>query len=138
LTETKSKLAEAEGSIKEAELKAVNAARKSLLLERVDEAKAENLIQKFANASQEMFDALVDSLPKKVAETEGKCAEDEMSKEDEEEDKSEGEVTTDLDDAKADDDAIMSSGGTQEEETIRSKASAWFSANVLRTTHKKD
>ena len=144
LTEIKAKLTEAENNIKEAEVKAINASRKALLLERVDEVKAEDLIQKFANASQEMFEALVDSLPKKD-ETEGKCDDekkkkkgmaDESDTEDEEED-SEAEVTTNIDDAEAEEDAEMSSGGTQEEETLRSKASTWFSDNVLRTTHKK-
>ncbi len=146
LTEAQTKLAEAEASIKEAEVKAVNASRKALLMDRVDETKAEELIQKFANASQEMFDALVDSLPKKSEDTEGKCADDkkkkdkgmaEDSEDEEDEEDSEAEVKTDLDDAAADEDADMSTGGTQEEETLRSKASAWFSANVLRTTHNK-
>lgn len=149
LTEIKDKLTAAEASIKDAELKAVNAARKALLLDRVDEAKADELILKFANASQEMFDALVDSLPKKSDDAAGKCADDKKKKdkgmaedtdtetEDDDEDDSEAGVKTDLDDATADEDADMSTGGTQEEETLRSKASAWFSANVLRTTHNK-
>lgn len=149
LTEVKDKLTAAEASIKDAELKAVNATRKTLLLDRVDEAKADELILKFANASQEMFDALVDSLPKKSDDAAGKCADDKKKKdkgmaedtdtetEDDDEDDSEAGVKTDLDDATADEDADMSTGGTQEEETLRSKASAWFSANVLRTTHNK-
>jgi hypothetical protein len=144
LAETKTKLAEAEKSIKDAEVAAITIARKALLLGRVDEEKAENLVQKFANASQEMFDALVDSLPVKAAETEAKCGDkkkDEAAKmDDEEEDKKDckaEEIVTDLDDAKAEDKAEMASGGTQEEETLRSKASAWFSSNVLRSTHKK-
>lgn len=133
LTEVKAKLEEAEKSIKDAEVKAINASRKALLLERVDEQKAENLVQKFANASQEMFDALVESLPVKSAKMEDK--EEEKDKEDEE--SCDAEIKTDLDDAKADDNAEMASGGSQEEETLRSKAAAWFSTNVLRSTANK-
>jgi len=145
LTETKSKLAEAVTSIQEAETKAITAARKSLLLEKVDEEKAENLIQKFANASEEMFEALVESLPaaKKPMDEEedpkkekkAKCSAEEEDEEADEE--AEAEVISDIDDAQAEDEAGMSSGGTQEEDSLRSKASAWFSANVLRTTHNK-
>jgi len=136
LKETQSKLTEAENTIKEAEAKAVNAARKALLLDRVDEEKAENLIQKFANASQEMFDALVDSLPKK---TEAK-PKDKKEDEDEEEEKegkdkkkADAELKTDLENAQAEEEAEMASGGTQEEETLCSKAASWFSSSVLRT-----
>ena len=135
LTETNAKLVVAEKSIKEGEVKAINAARKALLVERVDADKADNLIQKFANASQEMFDALVDSLPVKA-----KCdpaTDDEEDKEDKKGKADADEVVTDLDDAKAEESAEMASGGTQEEETLRSKASAWFSSNVLRSTHNK-
>jgi hypothetical protein len=135
LTDTQTKLAEAAQSIKDAEVQAITAARKALLLERVDEDKAENLVQKFANASQEMFDALVDSLPKKSEVSDAKCGEDKMD--DEEEEETEAEVTTDLEDAKADDKAEMASGSTQEEETLRSKAAAWLANNVLRATNKK-
>jgi hypothetical protein len=134
LTETNAKLLTAEKSIKESEEKAVNAARRALLVERVDADKAENLIQKFANASQEMFDALVDSLPVKA-----KCDPATDDEEDPEDKKGKADevVVTDLEDAKAEDSADMASGGTQEEETLRSKASAWFSSNVLRSTHNK-
>jgi hypothetical protein len=148
LAEVKAKLAQAEDAIKQSEIQAVNAARKALLLARVDEAKADLLVEKFANASQEMFDALVDSLPVKAADdTEAKCGdkkkdESEAKCDEETEDKKEedscAEVKSDLDDAKATADASMSTGGTQEEETLRSKASAWFSQNVLRSTHKNN
>jgi hypothetical protein len=136
LTETSAKLAVAEQSIKESEVKVVNAARRALLVERVDADKAENLIQKFANASQEMFDALVDSLPVKAAKMSDEEKQKMMDDEEDKKDCKAEEVVTDLEDAKAEDDAEMASGGTQEEETLRSKASAWFSSNVLRSTHK--
>ena len=136
LAETNTKLSVAVQSIRDAEVQAINIARKTLLLERVDADKAENLIQKFANASQEMFDALVDSLPVKA-----KCDPTTDDEEDKEDKKGKADadevIVTDLDDAKAVDDAEMASGGTQEEETLRSKASAWFSSNVLRSTHNK-
>jgi chromosome segregation ATPase len=132
LTEANAKLLAAEKSIKDAEIQAINATRKALLVERVDADKVDNLIQKFANASQEMFDALVDSLPVKA-----KC-DPAMDEEEEDEEKGKAdEVVTDLEDATAEDSADMASGGTQEEETLRSKASAWFSSNVLRSTHNK-
>ena len=151
LTESKEALATAEASIKEAEAKAVNAARKALLLERVDDAKAEDLIQKFANASDEMFEALVESLPAKKMEDDKEDkkddkfkkkdkksdASDDSDEDDDSDDDADAAVKTDIDDAKASDDADMSSGGTEEEDSLRSKASAWFSANVLRTTHNK-
>jgi len=105
------------------------------LLDRVDAEKAEVLVQKFANASQEMFDALVDSLPKKSDSAEKNKKKDDKMEEEEEE--SDAEVNTDIDDAKAEDNVNMSSGSTQEEETIRSKAANWFSTNVLRTMNKK-
>ena len=131
LAEANAKIEETEKSIKEAEAKALNAARKALLLERVDEEKAENLVQKFANASQEMFDALVDSLPIK---SDSKAKEDKEKEEDEED--CEAEVKTNIDNAKADDNIEMSSGSTQEEETISQRAAAWLMSNVLRTTQK--
>jgi chromosome segregation ATPase len=134
LTDANAKLAVAVQSIRDAEIEAINASRKALLLERVDADKVDNLIQKFANASQEMFDALVDSLPVKA-----KCDPATDDEEDPEEKKGKADevVVTDLEDAKAEDGAEMASGGTQEEETLRSKASAWFSSNVLRSTHNK-
>lgn len=138
LSDAQAKLVEAEKKIKDAEVAAVNASRKALLLERVDEEKAENLVQKFANASQEMFDALVDSLPKKAESAKTEDKEDDKEEDDDESCGSE-EVKTDIDEAQADDSAEMASGGSHEEETLRSKASAWFSQNVLRSTaNKKD
>ena len=133
LTEAQEKLAKVESEAKEAELKALTASRKQLLLDRVDEDKAVNLVQKFANASQEMFDALLESLPVK--------AEKKPPKEDEEEEKKKDKskadnIDTNVEDANAEEELEMSSGGTQEEETIRSKAAAWFTDNVLRTTAK--
>jgi len=135
LSEITEKLAKAEESIKESEMKAINASRRALLLDRVDAEKAEVLVQKFANASQEMFDALVDSLPQKSDSAEKNKKKDDKMEEEEEE--SDAEVNTDIDDAKAEDNVNMSSGSTQEEETIRSKAANWFSTNVLRTMNKK-
>jgi hypothetical protein len=140
LAEVNEKLTAAQASLEDIELKAVNAARKALLLERVDEAKADDLIVKFSNASQELFDALVDSLPVKSASVVGKCDE----KDDEEDDSEKGkaddsvaDVTTNIDEAEADDNIDMASSVTDEEKSLRSKASEWLSSNVLKFANKE-
>jgi hypothetical protein len=135
LSEAQAKLTEVENSMKEAELKALANMRKQLLLDRVDEEKAENLVQKFANASQEMFDALLESLPVR-AKCEDKKEKDKDKEKNKEKEAKAEEIESNIEEAKAEEELEMSSGGTQEEETLRSKAASWFSG-VLRTTAKE-
>ena len=121
LSGVRAKLEETEKSIKEAEAKAVHAARKAVLLKRVDEEKAESLVQKFAGASQEMFDALVESLPEKSESKKKKDDDD-----DDDDDDAEAGATTNIDDATADDDAGLASGNTHEEDSLSQKSAAWL------------
>jgi len=134
LEEAKTKLAEAEESIQAQALEAAKASRKSKLLEKVDEEKASILVDKFANASDEMFEALLESLPaKKMEEDEDDKAKDKKkAKCDAEEDSDD--VDTDIDDANASDDADMLSGGDDVPVDKIAKASSWFTQSVLRST----
>jgi predicted nucleic acid-binding Zn-ribbon protein len=121
LDNTKVALADKEKSIKEAEIKALKALRRSILLERVDEEKADVLVQKFAEASQDMFDALVESLPKKSEAIVEETIDDTTD------------VVTNIDNANAEE-VTMSSGNTSEEDSLIEKASAWLMSSVLRNT----
>jgi len=135
LEDSKQKLTEANDKINKIELEALNASRKSQLLEKVDEEKANMLVEKFANASEEMFKALVESLPAK-AKVEDK--EDKEDEEKEEECKSEEvDDATDIADAKVEDDVDVSKA-SEEEETLCAKAAAWLASSVLRSTQKKN
>lgn len=147
LEEVKAKLSEAEASIAKQEQEAITASRKTALLAKVEEDKANVLIEKFANASDEMFDALVESLP-------AKCGDDDKDKDKDKKDKfkgkgsetepedatasDDGKVDTDLDDATASDDADMSSGGDDIPADKVAKAASWFTNHVLRATANKE
>lgn len=131
LEETKTKLAEAQESIQAQALEAARASRKSRLLEKVEEEKANLLVDKFTNASDEMFDALLESLPaKKMMEEEDEEKDDKKKAKSDAED----DVNTDIDDANASDDADMVSGGDDVPVDKIAKASSWFTQSVLRST----
>jgi hypothetical protein len=128
IEEIKSKLASAESKLAEQQLSAVRAARKAKLLSKVDDEKAESLVLKFDNASDELFDTLYESLPAKKA--------DDDDDDDDDDESSAGEVDSDLNDAAASNDADMSSGGDEEGAQAKTAAAAvdWFMNNVLRST----
>lgn len=142
LEEAKAKLGEAEAKLQAQEEEAVKASRKAKLLAKVDEDKADALVEKFAGASDEMFEALVESLPAKKMEDDkdmkkdkkAKCSADESEEDDEDADAS---VDTDIDDASASDDADMSSGGDDVPADKVAKAASWFTNHVLRATANK-
>lgn len=142
LEEVKVKLGEAQAKLEAQEQKAVKAARKSQLLAKVDEEKADALVEKFANASEEMFEALVESLPAKKMEDDEyedkkkKEKEAKSSDSEEEDDDSEAELKTDLDEAEASE-ADMSSGGDEVPADLVALASSWFNDHVLRATANK-
>lgn len=131
----KTELSEAKASIEAQKLEATKAARKAKLLEKVDEAKAATLVEKFTSASDEMFDALVESLPAKYMEDEED--EDKKKKDKKKADASADEdVDTDIDEANASDDADINVGGDDVPVDKVAKASSWFSDYVIRTTAK--
>ena len=138
-------LAEANSQIEAAAKEQVKAARLNTLLGAgVDEVKAAELVEKFAEASDEMFSALVDSLPQ--AQSEFPPKKDDEKKDDDKkkkEDKGKAEdaqadaASEGLDDAEANDDTNLSVAGENEEETLMAKASAWFGGSVLKNTPKE-
>jgi hypothetical protein len=144
LEEVKAKLSEAEDKIAAQELEATKASRLTQLLTKVDEEKASTLVEKFANASDEMFEALVESLPAKKMEDDmdkkkdkkAKCSTEDDSDDDDSDD-ADASVNTDIDDAKASDDADMSSGGEDIPADKVAKAASWFTNHVLRATANK-
>ena len=125
LTEAKEKMAAQEKEVRQS-------ARKNMLLEKVDSDRADALVEKFETASDEMFEALVESLP-------AKCMEDkkEKEKEDDKKAKSESEDGEDvnLDDAKADDADMVSGDDTPPD--LRAAAASWFANSVLQHTAKQ-
>ena len=138
LEDVKAKLSDSEAKIATQELEATQAARKAQLLEKVDEDRANSLVEKFADASDEMFEALVESLPAKFPpekDEDKKKKEDKEKKSDaSEEVVEETEADTDIDDATASDDADMASGGDDMPADTIAKAASWFTDNVLRST----
>lgn len=144
LEEVKAKLSEAEASIAAQALEATKASRKSQLLAKVDEEKADVLVDKFTNASDEMFEALIESLPAKKMEDDkdekkdkkAKCSESDDDDDDKDDD-ADADVNTDIDDAKASDDADMASGGDEVPVDKVAKAASWFTSHVLRATANK-
>lgn len=140
IEELKSELSEANDKLVKQEKEAVKATRKALLLEKVDEDRASALVEKFESASDEMFEALVESLPAKKMEEkdEDEDKKDKKYKEDKEDkakSETEDNVDTDLDDAKADDADMVS--GDDAPADLRAAASSWFSESVLQSTAKK-
>lgn len=126
LSDVKTKLDETQAVIKQKELEAVTASRKTLLLEKVDEERANVLIEKFVNASDEMFNLLVESLPAKK-----------MEKEEEEEEEDDSKATqTDLENVTLEDNEISDGGDVNT--NLVTKASSWFVQNVLRSTAKQE
>jgi hypothetical protein len=138
LEKAQKELSEANDKLAAQELEALKAARKAMLLEKVDDDRASALVEKFQSADDEMFAALVESLPaKKMEDKEDDTEEDAKKKCKSEEDSEEdSEAQTDIDDAKASEDADMASGGDDVPEPIRSKAAKWFENGVFRTTAK--
>ena len=135
LEEVNTKLTEANTSIEEQKLAVTKATRKAQLLEKVDEDKAVSLVEKFTNASDEMFDALVESLPAKKMEDD---EEEKKDKKDKTDCKASDDGTdTDIDEADASDDAEMVTGGDDTSTDKCAKAASWFSQNVLRSTKKE-
>ena len=144
LEEVQAKLSAAEESIAAQALEATKASRKSQLLAKVDEEKADTLVEKFTNASDEMFDALVESLPAKCVDDgeddkkkKDKFKKGDASESEEEDEESDADVKTDIDDATASDDADMSSGGDDISTDKVAKAASWFTSHVLRATANK-
>lgn len=128
VSEAETKLTELDAKIKAQEIATIKATRKTALLAKVDEEKAQSLVDKFENVSDDLFNTLLESLP-------AKCMDD-SSKDEKKEDKKakkeakasdEDDVNTDIDDAKASDDANMSTGGEDETADLCAKASSWFS-----------
>jgi len=140
LDQVKAKLSEAEASIAKQEKEAIAASRKATLLAKVDEEKANILVDKFANASDEMFDALVESLPAKCKDDDEKMKDKAKSGDDVDDANAsdDSDVDTDLDDAQASDDADMSSGGDDIPADKVAKAASWFTNHVLRATANKE
>ena len=138
LDKVKAQLGEAEKSIADQQLEATKASRKTQLLAKVDEEKADALVEKFTNASDDMFEALVESLPAKKMEDDEEKKEDKFKKKsDASDDSSDADVETDIDDAKASDDADMSSGGDDMPADRVAKAASWFTSSVIRATANK-
>jgi hypothetical protein len=146
LEEVKVKLSEAEAKLEEQALEATKASRMSQLLAKVDENKAKTLVEKFAGASNEMFEALVESLPakkmeddmdKKKKDKKAECSVKDDDSDDDDEDDADASVDTDIDDASASDDADMSSGGDDIPADKVAKAASWFTNHVLRATANK-
>lgn len=154
LTENQAALDSVKAEINTMRLEAVKAGRlASLLTKEISEDRAKDLVEKFVSASDEMFNALLDSLPVKEEakcedpkkEGEAKCdpgkekdAEAECGDEEEEEMKksecSEAD-TASLDSVEATEDVDLNVSN-QEVETVAAKAAAWFSQNILKTTAK--
>jgi len=138
LDKVKAQLGEAEKSIADQQLEATKASRKTQLLAKVDEEKADVLVEKFTNASDDMFEALVESLPAKKTEDKEDKKEDKFKKKsDASDDSADADVETDIDDAKASDDADMSSGGDDMPADRVAKAASWFTSSVIRATANK-
>jgi hypothetical protein len=145
LEEVTAELGEAKAKLEAQEQEAIKAARKAKLLAKVEEDKADALVEKFANASDEMFEALVESLPAKKMEDDmdkkkdkkAKCSADDDSDDDDSDD-ADASLDTDIDDAKASDDADMSSGGDDIPADRVAKAASWFTNHVLRATANKN
>lgn len=146
LEEVKAKLSEAEAKLEAQAQEAVKASRMTQLLAKVEEDKASALVDKFANASDEMFEALVESLPAKCKDDKEDKKEDKFKKgdasdnsddDDDSDDDADATVKTDIDDAKASDDADMSSGGDDVPTDKVAKAASWFTNHVLRATANK-
>lgn len=133
--ELKSQLAEAKKTIQEKEEAEKCAKRKAALLEKVEEEKADNLVEKFSNASDEMFDALVESLPAKKMYKEDE-EDEEKNKKSKSSEEDGDEIETDLDDTNASDDDNLPDGGDDDQD-ISSKAASWFINNVLKSTANK-
>lgn len=146
LDDLKAKLTEAEEKIANQELEKTKSARKNQLLTKVDEEKANLLVEKFANASDEMFEALFESLPAKKKDYDDEEGDvpgeqdtgpDEKDKKKKSKSSDEG-VDTDIDDATASDDADMTGDSTDDVPVDKiAKASSWFTDHVLRATAKK-
>lgn len=141
LKEAQEKLTEAENKLKEQEAEAIKATRKNLLLAKVDEEKADALVEKFANASSEMFDSLLEALPAKKDEEYDDKEEDDKKKKESKSDvnvDTDNNVDTDIDDAKAGQNADMSSGGDDTTVNLSAKAANWLTSNVLHSTAGKN
>jgi len=131
LTEAKDKLAEAEKTLQDQKIEAVNATRKAQLLEKeIDEERVSSLIEKFADLSDDIFGELLESLPAKKKEDD----KEEKKNCDKEAKANNDGSDTDIDEAKASDDADMSSGGDDTQGDLCAKAASWLKCNVLRTT----
>ncbi|MHA2428004.1 MAG: hypothetical protein ACXADB_08275 [Candidatus Hermodarchaeia archaeon] len=147
LEAAKAELSEATAKLEAQEQEAIKAARKTQLLAKVDEDKADALVEKFANASDEMFEALVESLPAKCADDKDDKKKDKFKKgdasdnsddDDDSDDDANADINTDIDDASASDDADMSSGGDDTPADTVAKAASWFTNHVLRATANKE
>jgi hypothetical protein len=125
--------------IEASKLEAISASRKSTLVNKgIEDARATELVEKFVNASDEMFEALVESLPDKTADAECKT----KMKDKEKEDKAKAEETAseeeqELDKANADVEPDLTDQKEDPTEALRTMASEWFKNDVLQTTAKK-
>jgi uncharacterized coiled-coil DUF342 family protein len=140
LEESNAKLAEAEAKVEEIRLENVKAERKAQLLTKdIDEAKAVTLVEKFVGASDDMFEALLESFPAKKEEAE--CMKDGKEKDMKKKEKSKSEETEEaeeiaeaeesLESAEANEDEIDMAGDVEDEaKTLRTAASDWF-ASIL-------
>jgi hypothetical protein len=140
LEEAKAELEKVEAEVAQQKLEATQAARKSQLLEKVDEEKAVALVDKFANASDEMFEALIESLPAKLDDKDKKDKKDkkddkaDANDDSDDDDDTSANVDTDIDDATASDDADMSTGGDETPDDIVKAAASWLTEGVIRST----
>lgn len=135
LAEAKQSLSNMVAEKAEAEKKAIQNNRlTSLLAKDVAKERAEELVTKFAEASNELFEELVKSLPDKKGDTEAKkvCDED---KKDKKKEKEEAEATKGLDKIEPVIDVDLNVG-SGESVTIAEKAAAWLGNQILSSTAK--
>lgn len=115
--------------------------RKASLVEAgADEAKADEIITKFAEASDEMFESVVSLLSvakKNCSEDKKEDMKDEDKKEDKDEDDCEASDETEaLDDVKVETEASFKTQEENEDEKTLASLANWFGTNVLKTTKK--
>lgn len=149
LSATQAALDSVKAEINTMRLEAVKAGRlASLLTKQIAEDRAKDLVEKFVSASDEMFTALLDSLPVKEEakcdpgkekDAEAECGDEEekeeMKKSECSEDDKTNAETANLENVQANDDVNLNVS-SQEVENVAAKAAAWFSQNILKTTAK--
>jgi hypothetical protein len=136
LDKTKKELDETQAKLGEIEKEAEKAIRLGKVKERdVTDEKAAELVEKFAEASDEMFDAMVSALPEKAQ------AEEEEEKEGDEEATAEEKAAAEeaekkLAEAKAKEEAEVANASEGEEPELCAAAASWV-GDVLNSTQEK-